>query len=308
MKKLFFLLPLALILSCVGKKENFDRLRKIPAQKFTPPGTTWLRDNVFIDETEISNFGYLEFLYWLKRKNQAQYYLMLPDTNCWTRSDIGNADKLITLYADHSAFRDHPAVGISYQQAVAFCNWRTDRVNEFLYIKTNKLKHTLDSEDVYLAHAPKKVKYRLPTKEEWEYAAAAGLEYCNFPMGYESLTTYNVPVNNTLEYHNYFLKDFRAIDKTCNKAIEVNCPTVKVDAGKANRYGLFQMMGNVSEITSDTLVKGFNYTLPLYNIERSETERGAYTMNSLTYSYTISKRYKRPEPWIGFRCVCEVIP
>jgi len=304
MKKLFFLLPLVLILSCVGKKENFDRLRKIPAQKFTPPGTIWLRDNVFIDETEISNFSYMEFLYWLNRKNKSQYYLMLPDTQCWTRSDIGSADKLISLYADHPAFRDRPAVGISYQQAVEFCNWRSDRVNELLYIRENKLKFHPDSN--FATRAPKKVKYRLPTKEEWEYAAAAGLEYCIFPMGYESITNYNIPVNNTLEYHNYFLKDFRAIDKICNKAIEVGCPTVDVYSGKPNRYGLYQVMGNISELTADTLVKGFNYSLPIFNIERSETERGSYTMNSLTYSYTISKKYKRPEPWIGFRCVCEV--
>jgi len=305
MKKLLFLIPLV-IFSCMGTKEHFDTLRKIPKQNYTPPGTVWLRDNLFIDEAEVSNFGYLEFLYWLKRKNHSQYYLMLPDTNCWTRADIGSADRLITNYSSYASYRDFPAVGISYKQAVEFCNWRSDRVNEYLYLKEHKLKMSTDSGKIYSAQIPQKVKYRLPTKEEWEYAAAAGLDYCNFPMGYESLTYYNVPVNNTLEYHNYFLKDFRAIDKKCDKAIEVNCPTVKVHEGKANRYGLFQMMGNVSEMTSDTLVKGFNYTLPLYNIERSESEKGSYTMNSLTYNYTISKKYKRPEPWIGFRCVCEV--
>ncbi len=305
MKKFLFLIPV-IILSCIGPKETFDSLRKFPKPAFTPPGTIWLRDNVFIDDAEISNFSYQEFLYWLKRKSHPQYYLMLPDTNCWTRADIGNADRMTSNYHDYSSYREFPAVGISYGQAIEYCKWRSDRVNELLYLKEHKLKMSTDSGKIYSAKIPQKVKYRLPTQEEWEYAAAAGLEYCNFPMGYESLTTYNVPVNNTLEYHNYFLKDFRAIDKKCDKAIEVNCPTVKVLSGKANRYGLYQMIGNVSELCADSVVKGFNYSEPIFSVERSESEKGSYTIQSLTYSYSINKKYKRPEPWIGFRCVCEV--
>ncbi len=305
MKKLFLLLSALFIFSCIGKKESFDAVRKIPAQKITPPGTAWLRDNLFIDETEVSNFSWLEFLYWEKREKPTMYNKMLPDTNCWTHADVGNADKLISHYHDYPAYRDYPAVGISYEQAIEFCNWRTDRVNEFLYIRANKLKYSADSN--YAAKAPKKVKYRLPSKEEWEYAAAAGLDYCNFPMGYESLTYYNVPVNNTLEYHNYFIKDFKAIDKKCEKAIEVGCPTVKVYSGKCNRYGLEQMMGNVSEMIADSLIKGLNYSMPVFSLERTENSKGAYTINSLTYCYTIDNKYKKPEPWIGFRCICEVL-
>ncbi len=306
MKKLFLLIPALFILACVGKKETFDSLRNFPKPKFTPPGTIWLKDNIFIDDMEVTNVGYVEFLYWLQKNDKSKYYLMVPDTNCWTRSDIGRADKLITHYLNSYAYRNYPVVGITYSQAVEFCKWRTDMVNELLYVKANNLKHSADSEKVYMARAPKKVKYRLPNQREWEYAAAAGLDFCTFPMGYESLTTYNVPVNNTLEYHNFFLKDFRAVDKPCGKAIEVNCPTVKVDAGKYNRYGLYQMMGNVSEICADSVVKGFNYSLPIFSIERSESAKGSFTISSTTYSYDISKKFFKPEPWLGFRCVCEV--
>jgi formylglycine-generating enzyme required for sulfatase activity len=305
-KKLFvFILPV-IIFSCVVKKENFDAVRKIPTQKYTPPGTVWLRDNLFLDETEVSNFSYQEFLYWLKRESPALYTKMLPDTNCWTHSDVGNADKLISTYHTRYAYREYPVVGISYEQAIEFCNWRSDRVNEFLYLKSLNRKHGSDSSKHYGEIAPKKVKYRLPTKQEWEYAAAAGLDFCNFPMGYESLTYYNVPVNNTLEYHNYFIKDFKSIDKACDKLIEVNCPTVRVYSGKCNRYGLDQIMGNVSEMVSDSLVKGLNYSTPLFSLERTESAKGAYTITSLTYSYILDHKYKKPEPWIGFRCICEV--
>lgn len=300
MRRLVWFIPLVTLLSCLGKKEPFDKERKMPRTALTPPGTAWLRDNIFIDETEVTNFSYLEFLYWLKRKDVPQYYLMLPDTACWNHSDIGNADKLIHEYLQAPGYRGYPVIGISYKQAQEFCRWRTDRVNELLYIRANNVKLHPDSN--YASRAPKKVKYRLPTKEEWEYAASAGLDYCTYPMGYEKLTHYNVPVNNTLEYHNYFLKDYR----NCNASAEVNCPTVKVYSGKSNRYGLYQMLGNVSELAADSLLKGLNYTEPLFTIERNETEAGSYTISSATYNYTLTKKFKKPEPWIGFRCVCEV--
>jgi formylglycine-generating enzyme required for sulfatase activity len=304
MRRLCWLIPVLLLLSCLGKKETTDALRKVSKPAYTPPGTTWLRDNLFIDETEVTNFSYQEFLYWLRRKNVPLYYLMLPDTACWNHSDIGNADKLISEYLTHPRYRDNPVIGISYRQAQEFCSWRSDRVNELLYIEAHKLKWHPDSN--YASRAPKKVTYRLPAKHEWEYAAAAGLDFCYFPMGYEKLTYYNVPVSNTLEYHNYFLRQYRSYEKNCYRLNEVFCPTVKSFSGKANRYGLYQMLGNVSELVSDSLVKGLNFTEPLFSIQRVEDEEGAYTISSQTWNYTLDKKFKKPEPWIGFRCICEV--
>lgn len=306
MKRFYFLITVLALFACVGKKETFDTVRKTPKQQLTPPGTVWLRSNLFIDECEISNFSYLEFLSWKKRNNEADYNTLLPDTNSWTRADIGSANELIGNYSTGYVYRDHPVVGISYAAAVEFCNWRTDRVNEMLYRKEKKLKGSADSSKAYARQAPKRVKYRLPTQEEWEYAAAAGLDFCNFPLGYENLTHKNLPVNNTLEYYTYFTKDLKAIDYVCNHPMEVKCPTVKINTGKCNRYGLYQMMGNVSELIADSLVKGLNYSMPVFSIEREVSEEGNYTLRSQTYGYTLSKKYSGPQPWIGFRCVCEV--
>ncbi len=303
MKYIFIFLSTLLLFSCASRKEVYDAVRITPKQKLTPPGTVWLKDNLFMDETEIYNFSYLEFLYWMYRKEPNKANTMLPDTACWKRADIGDADDIIKYYFRHPATRYYPVVGISYEQAVEFCNWRTDRVNEFLYIKENKLKHNADSN--YAARAPKKVKYRLPTKEEWEYAAAAGLDYCNFPMGYERLTDkYNLPVSNTEEYYNYFNKDYAANSLGCNDTIFLDLPTEKVYFGKCNQYGLYNMLGNISEIITDNLVKGLNFSMPIYSIERDgETD----VVKAQSYDYKQSTKYKRPESWIGFRCVCEVL-
>jgi formylglycine-generating enzyme required for sulfatase activity len=302
MKKILFFISSILIFSCTGKKDLYDVVRKTPKQKLTPPGTVWLRDNVFIDETEVTNFSWVEFLYWTKTKNPLSYNKMYPDTVCWSRADVGSASELASLYLYHSAYRNYPAVGISYEQAVAFCNWRSDRVNEFLYIKEKKLKHHPDSN--YVARAPKKVKYRLPSKAEWEYAAAAGLEFCNFPMGYESIIDkYGIPVSNTFEFYSYYKKDFA----NCSDTLFIVDPTEPVYSGKPNKYGLYQILGNVSELIADSLYKGLSFTSPIYSIKREESESGSYTISTEIYNYKLDKKYTRPEPWIGFRCICEVL-
>jgi len=302
MKKFFLFITLLLLISCAGKKDLYDVVRKTPKQKYTPPGTVWLRDNLFIDETEIENFSWLEFLYWVNRKEPKKYTAMYPDTICWARADVGSASELASYYLSNSAYRNYPVVGVSYEQAVEFCNWRSDRVNEYLYLKENKLKHHPDSN--YTARAPKKVKYRLPDKAEWEYAAAASLEYCRFPMGYESLIDkYGIPVSNTFEYYIYFKKDFAR----CSDTLYVTDPTDPVYAGKRNKYGLYNMLGNVSELIADSLCKGLNFSAPLYSIHREETDNGSYTISTATYNYKLDTKYRRPEPWLGFRCICEVL-
>jgi formylglycine-generating enzyme required for sulfatase activity len=302
MKKILLISSL-LIISCTGKKNLYDVVRKIPKQKLTPPGTVWLRDNLFMDETEVTNFSWMEFLYYLKRKDTAQYSLMRPDTICWTRADVGFdlSEPLISYYLKHPTYRDYPVVGISYEQAVEFCKWRSVMVNQFIYIRKNKLKkYSLDT----IFQTPEYVKYRLPTKAEWEYSAAAGLPYETYPLGYENLTDKkNRPVSNTLEYYIYFKKRF-----TDSKDTIFTCtPTNPVYASKCNKYGLYHVLGNVSELTADSLVKGLNFSSGIYSIDREETSNGSYTIKAQTYNYKIDKKYIRPEPWIGFRCICEVL-
>ena len=256
-----------------------------------------------------SSFEVVEFLGFQKRRDIVYYALMIPDNSCWTRADVGDASDLIKYYLRFPYCSNYPVVGISYLQATAYCEWRTTMVNLFVYLKENKIKYNYDSLDKYLVLAPKKVLYRLPTKEEWEYAAAAGLDYCNYPMGYESLTDKNnLPVSNTLEYYTYYNKDYVSHSIGCSDTILLDLPTENVYFGKCNRYGLYNMLGNVSEIIADTTVKGASYSEPVYVIQRQEAdEESNFSISSKAYSYRLHQLYARPEPWIGFRCVCEVL-
>ena len=91
----------------------------------------------YMDETEISNYHWCEYMYWVRRTYTdfpMVYKNSLPDTLSW-REKLGFNEKYVEYYLRHPAYRDYPVVGVSWQQASEFCKWRTDRVNEFILIR-----------------------------------------------------------------------------------------------------------------------------------------------------------------------------
>lgn len=100
----------------------------------------------YMDETEVTNLMYLEYLDWIKRVFPPEdeqfrniYNGVIPDTLVW-RNRLGYNEVMTKNYLRHPAYREYPVVGVSWIQAVEYANWRSDRVNEHVLEKEGYLK------------------------------------------------------------------------------------------------------------------------------------------------------------------------
>jgi formylglycine-generating enzyme len=152
-----------------------------------------------------------------------------PDTLVWIRDFSYSYNEPMTKrYFSHPSFDNYPVVGVNWNQATAFCEWRTHYLNSYLESK----KRAQESD------------FRLPTEAEWEYAARGGRSQSMFPWG------------------NYYLRNKKGCLLANFKPGRGNYPedggfyTVRADAYWPNDFGLYNMAGNVSEWTSSLYYEG----------------------------------------------------
>ena len=144
-----------------------------------------------------------------------------PDTTCWI-NDFNNAnnEKYAKLYFASNDYNDYPVVGVTWEQASAFCAWRTEYLLQGLGKEARQMQ-----------------RYRLPTEIEWEYAAR-GKEGNPFPWADSTMKN-----DKGCFYANF--KPDRG-----NYTEDGNLITSRCGIYGANSNGLYDMAGNVAEWTS----------------------------------------------------------
>ena len=213
-----------------------------------------------------------------------------PATTCWV-NDFRNSENETYLrnYFSNSTYNDYPVVGVTWEQANAFCAWRTDYLLKGLGPQARYVQ-----------------RYRLPTEAEWEYAAR-GKNQTEFPWENQ-----DVKSGNGCFYANF--KPDRG-----NYTKDGNLITSKVGIFSATSNGLYDMAGNVAEWTStiytEAGVDAMNDLNPQLDYKAAKEDpyrlkkksvRGGSWKDPESYIRSAWRTWEyqnQPRSYIGFRCV-----
>ena len=238
----------------------------------TPPNTVWISDNLFMDKTEVVNLSYLEYLHYMNEDSSYDYYQnQIPTNGVWTDKEVPFSDSVkLSLsfgYLEYEGYRFLPIVGVSYQQAVNYCKWRSEIATQN-FVSTREKKYRFE--------------YRLPTEEEWEKAA---LSFIDTTLNKENL---KYGFDTSIISPSVFNLS-KTLTKSKNDSTPIP-PTVYVYAEPTTLLGLHHTIGNVAEmIAEEGIAKGGSWIhVPLQSTIKERI------------------RYRFPTSWLGFRCVCEV--
>lgn len=253
---------------------GFSNTENIKKKEKTPSGTVRLNDSLFIDKTEVGNMHWMEFMYWLEMvsKDSIGYQSNELDTLVWNNILDGEYSRFTEYYHRHPSYNNFPVVGLSYEQATWFCEWRSKMVNE-----------RYEKEPSANPFPGKKYSYRLPTINEWEIAAANKLNVLEYPFG---------AINTKIGGKGKYVPAFNCVyDSAYRKKHREYDLTLPLTAYLKNNYGCYNMIGNVSEMVSTKgIAKGGNFLLPLDSCK-----------------INMEQHYTKPEAWLGFRCICEIV-
>jgi len=247
------------------------------------PGVVWIEKTMFCDETEVANVYWQEFLF---------------SQNKLEKINLGKSKNLIDLgYFIKPQFYFFPVVEVSYEDILDFCKWRTEVVTR----NYNKRHGNDKNSENYTVF-----EYQLPTEAEWIKCATFAIDTLKYPhILIDSLLTMKVNLKN-LEFlqslgsnaNKQILDNFNKIIK---KDYVFNCKRINNDfmnfkvpfaiwSYPSNQYGLYNILGNVSEMV---LEKGISKGGSFKDLYKNCTPNRKFN-------------YTKPEIHLGFRCICKL--
>lgn len=210
---------------------------------------------------------------------------LVPDMTRWQKDFAHQmADPMAEEYYAHAAFDKFPVVGITWEAARFFADWRTQYLNDY-------------REENGLLPMPR---FRLATAAEWTRAARGGKEFAKYPWG-------GPYVRNE---KGELMANFKA-SRGDYKGSSKYDYTSPVDHFPANGYGL-HIGGNVFEWTIDAYnptATAYTWDLnPVYHDDSQPykiTKGGSWnSIARFLQTDVVDYEHKdKARSYIGFRCV-----
>ncbi len=248
----------------LGKRDKKD-YAYLPSRPINIFGKEISIQAFYMRTTEVTNLEYRTFLFDLIIQGRtADFLIARPDQQMWTRISVGDMNPMEEMYFSHEAYNDYPVVNISEEGAKLYCEWLYDS-----YIASNYYKKFGKIQPI-----------RLPQYEEWYLAASNAGQDSIYPWGGE------FPRNAD----GCYLANYRP--KLDDYDDDGGFYTVKVDSYNPNKYGIYNLVGNVTEmvITKEGVRHaGGSWMSPLHELRLDDKEH-------------LQKR-EGPHPADGFRIV-----
>ena len=214
----------------------------------------------YMDETEIANIHWLEYLHYLNVSDSSRevYISALPDTTVW-EARLAYNDPYTDHYLRYPGFRYFPVVGVSWVQANNYADWRTQAVNMKLLEDSGEELPETTGGRIPLESGVVLPNYRLPSEAEWEYAATAliGTQWLDENQTHQRLYPWDGHAlrNPYGKEMGYFLANFKRgrgdYAGIAGKLNDGALITSYIYEFPPNDFGLYNMAGNVNEWVLD---------------------------------------------------------